>query len=56
MLRSRGDNLTVLWYLIHLKGPERELAKHLLAEHEYLKSAGALVKISPVCPPSLGTR
>lgn len=43
MLRSQGGNLTVLWYLIQLKCPERKLEKlavHLLAELQYLRSAG----------------
>lgn len=45
MLRSQGGYLTVLWYLIQLKCPERELeklAEHLLAEFQYLRSAGRL--------------
>lgn len=45
MLRSQGGNLTVLWYLIQLKCPERELEKlavHLLAERQHLRSAGRL--------------
>lgn len=45
MLRSQGGNLTVLWYLIQLKCPVREsqkLAVHLLAELQYLRSAGRL--------------
>lgn len=45
MLRSQGGNLTVLWNLIQLKCPGRELEKlavHLLAELQYLRSAGRL--------------
>lgn len=45
MLKSQGGNLTVLWYLIQLKCPERKLEKlavHLLAELQYLRSAGRL--------------
>lgn len=40
MLWSQGGNLTVLWDLIQLKCPERELEK--LAELHYLRSAGRL--------------
>lgn len=45
LLRSQRGNLTVLCYLIQLKCPEREeekLAVHLLAEPQYLRSAGRL--------------
>lgn len=54
MLRSQGGNLTVLWYLIQLKCPVREsqkLAVHLLAELQYLRSAGRLTIKKQVCPP-----
>lgn len=53
MLRSQGGNLTVLWYLIYLKCPDRKLEKlsvHLLAELQYLKSAGRLTA-KKICPP-----
>lgn len=41
MLRNQGSNLTVLWYLIQLKCPVKELeelAAHLLAELQNLRS------------------